>query len=206
MLAADVVEAEVPTTLPAALPNLAQSRCATSVYAMPDAPPFRPALVSGVKIRSQMIAGFPSMYTKSIKSQVGRFPRGRLPCVCVCAHAHARVYMHACMCAVLCVCVLVCVRARVRACVCVCARACSVRAGRKQSAPQVCKMGVNVFGAPSKKESVLVTIDPKHTATSKADDLRYTAGLAWLVRQAQASQSHAHGARVYLTPNKTSIQ
>jgi hypothetical protein len=50
----------------------------------------------------------------------------------------------------------------------------SVRAGLKQSAPQVCKMGVNVFGAPSKKESVLVTIDPKHTATSKADDLRYT--------------------------------
>ncbi len=82
-----------------------------------------------------------------------------------------------------------------------------MRAGRKQSAPQVCKMGVNVFGAPSKKESVLVTIDPKHTATSKADDLRYyrRLGLAWLVRQAQASQSHAHGARVYLTPTKQNI-
>jgi cytochrome oxidase assembly protein ShyY1 len=66
-----------------------------------------------------------------------------------------------------------------------------VRAGRKQSVPQVCKMGVNVFGAPSKKESVLVTIDPKHTATSKADDLRYTAGLAWLGLACAASASVA---------------
>ncbi len=69
-LSVEVEEAEVHTTLPQALPNLVRSHCKMSVYVMPDSLPFRPALVSGVKIRSQMIAGFPSMYTKSIKPQV----------------------------------------------------------------------------------------------------------------------------------------
>jgi hypothetical protein len=34
-------------------------------------------------------------------------------------------------------------------------------------------MGVNVFGAASKKESVLITIDPKHATANTADALRY---------------------------------